>query len=170
MKHLKLKAIGLVIVLVVGLSGFVFADFDSSGSKSPEYTSPSGDAMTFDLEDTGEDQASSGNCAMNPQNGTGQNGSYLEDQQPTPELESTPVSFTEDAQPILDAKAATPSNPQTRGDAPYYTNNMPPTSEEGGNPPANPTTPEPATLLIIGTSLAGFVPLIKRYRRKQIIR
>ncbi|MDR2438396.1 MAG: PEP-CTERM sorting domain-containing protein [Planctomycetaceae bacterium] len=172
--YIKWKEIGFAIILM-GLSGFVFADLDSGSSKS-DYTSPSGDAISFDLDDSG-DQESLGDCTMNPSNGTNSTEAYLED--PTiPESELTTDSFTEDASAVLTAAASFSSdadqNQNTGVSNDGNGGNNPNLSDVVETPeddsPAMPTTPEPATLLIVGVSLAGFVPLVKRYRRKQIIR
>ncbi|MDR2116446.1 MAG: PEP-CTERM sorting domain-containing protein [Planctomycetaceae bacterium] len=169
--YFKLKEIGLAIVLM-GLSGIVFADLDSSGSKAPEFTDPSGASMSFNYEEPGDDQASSGTCATNPSNGNNRNDSYMEEPMNEPEAEF--ASFTDDAQNRL-GEAASPTNRNNmmRGSNLNYPSGDPPSAETNTTTPeipANPTTPEPATLLIIGMSLAGFVPLVKRYRRKQTIR
>jgi hypothetical protein len=165
--YMKLKKVGLAIVLM-GLSGFVFADLDNSGGKMPEFTDPSGTAMSFDYAEPGSDQASLGSCAMNPTTGNGANGAIIEDPQMEPE--SQPVSFVDDAQPLLrSGMAPRPiSNVETDPNYPFYppANPVNPETPDPSNP-LNPTTPEPATLLIIGMSIAGFVPLVKRYRRKQ---
>ncbi|MDR3196491.1 MAG: PEP-CTERM sorting domain-containing protein [Planctomycetaceae bacterium] len=169
--NFKLKEIGLAVVLM-GLSGFVFADLDSGGSgKAPEFTDPAGTVMSFNYEETGDDQASSGTCATNPSNGNNSAESYVEEPIVEPEPQAT--SFTEDAPPLLQSRAAPPTGANVRPnsreplvEAPIALTDNP---QEGNDPPT-PTTPEPATLLIIGVSLAGFVPLVKRYRRKQTIR
>ncbi|MDR1140748.1 MAG: PEP-CTERM sorting domain-containing protein [Planctomycetaceae bacterium] len=162
--YFKLKAISLTVVLM-GLSGFVFADLDFSNRQALEFDS-SGTMVSFAATETGEDQASGDSCTMNPTNGNNVNGSLLESEITEPES-PPPISFTSNAQPLLQGRSASPStNPDTNGQRYPITPDS--TIPDGGNP-GNPTTPEPATLLILGMSLAGFVPLVKRYRRKQTI-
>ncbi|MDR2705140.1 MAG: hypothetical protein LBC02_05110 [Planctomycetaceae bacterium] len=161
--YIKLKKVSLMIILI-GFSGFVFADLDSSGGRAPEFTDPSGAAMSFDYTEPGDDQASLGSCAMNPTNGNAANGSIVEDPQMEPEPQ--PVSFVEDAQPLLRSEMAPRPSPNGTDRNNYPLNPNPPEGPDPPNP-LNPTTPEPATLFIIGMSIVGFVPLVKRYRRKQ---
>jgi hypothetical protein len=161
--YMKLKKVGLAIVLM-GLSGFALADFNNSGSKAPEFTDPSGAAMSFDYSETGSDQASLGSCAMNPTVGNSTNGAIVENPQVEPEPQ--PVSFVEDAQPLL-RSGMTPRSSVGAGTGQNYPLSTSTTSDPSEGGTVNPTTPEPATLLIIGMSLVGFVPLVKRYRRKQ---
>jgi hypothetical protein len=156
---MKLKKVSLTIVLI-GLSGVVFADWNSSGSKAPEFTDTAGTAMSFDYTETGDDQASLGTCAMNPTT-PNTNGVLMEE--PTVEPESQPVSFVEDAQPLLSRMAPQSSDIRTNGS--LVSRNV--SEDSTSTIPLNPTTPEPTTLLIIGMSIVGFVPLVKRYRRKQ---
>ncbi|MDR0705715.1 MAG: PEP-CTERM sorting domain-containing protein [Planctomycetaceae bacterium] len=161
--YMKLKMVSLTIVLI-GLSGFVFADLDNSGSKAPDFTDPSGTAIPFDFAEPGDDQASLGTCAMNPTNGNA-SGELMDE--PIVEPEPQLVSFVNDAQPLLNEMVPQSSNPGTNDSndsLPLVPNNFP----EGSNPPnpLNPTTPEPTTLLIVGMSVVGFVPLVRRYRRK----
>jgi hypothetical protein len=156
------KVVGLTITLMI-FSGFVFADLDNSGSLAPEFTDPSGATMSFNYEETGTDQASLGSCAMNPTAGNNVSGVMLEE--PPVELEPEQASFVDDAQPLLsEMDSRPPYRAIGTNDGPRLLSDPPEGSDSN---PLNPTTPEPATLLIIGMSAVGFVPLIKRYRRKQ---
>ncbi|MDR1270717.1 MAG: PEP-CTERM sorting domain-containing protein [Planctomycetaceae bacterium] len=163
--YFKLKAISLTVVLM-GLSGFVFADLDFSNRQALEFDS-SGTMVSFAATETGDDQASGDSCTMNPTNGNNMNGSLLESEQinSTPEEPQLTSIVTSAESRLQDRSAGSSTNSDTNGTRyPMTSSNLTNTSD-GGNS-ENPATPEPATLLILGMSLAGFVPLVKRYRRK----
>ncbi|MDR1962943.1 MAG: PEP-CTERM sorting domain-containing protein [Planctomycetaceae bacterium] len=178
--QLRLKEVGLMTILI-GLSNVAFADlsttsqgqsivFSAGSSGSSSYLSGSGNAavndggisMTFDVSKAGDDQASLGTCAMNPTSGSSNFESIL-DEIPMEEAEAD-TPFTTFAANAL-AADNTPNSPSNNDDGNNYypPSRLPPIIDP---PPINPTTPEPATLLIIGLSVAGFAPLVKRYRRK----
>jgi hypothetical protein len=159
--YFRLKEIGLAVALM-GLSGFVSADMNIDNSKILKFDS-SGVLVSFDYAETGDNQASSGTCTQNPTNGNSTNIAITEPEAIIAEPEPQ-VSFTANVQPLLRSASAnllTNANANER----QYPPRPPQGTENDGNS-TNPTTPEPATLLILGISLAGFIPLAKRYRRK----
>ncbi|MDR0336908.1 MAG: hypothetical protein LBI18_07445, partial [Planctomycetaceae bacterium] len=56
-------------IVLMGLSGFVFADLNRGSVKVPVVMDDSGKEVSFDYTETGADQASSGTCATNPSEG-----------------------------------------------------------------------------------------------------
>jgi hypothetical protein len=161
--YFGLKEIGLVVALM-GLSGFVSADMNIDNSKILKFDS-SGILVSFDYAETGDDQASSETCAQNPTSNNSMSGAITEPEaiiaKPEPQ-----VSFTANAQPLLRSASASPLINANERQYPLRPNGMTPQETENDGNSANPTTPEPTTLLILGLSLAGFIPLIKRYRQK----
>jgi hypothetical protein len=160
--YMKLKSVGLAIVLM-GLSGVVLADLSTGSSGSTDVG-----GMTFDLEDTGEDQSSLGTCATNSQEGGTTTTTTTVDEPPA-EAETPPESFVNDGATRALASETSDKKSSSQADGSNFSSSSSGNSGDSSNDDSstNPTTPEPATLLIIGMSLVGFVPLVKRYRRKQ---
>jgi hypothetical protein len=156
---LRLEVVVLVALLMV-FSNVAVADIDINRDsilfKTIGDNTPADNPISFEV-NQGGDNSSLGTCAMNPMSGAAMNLETLEEF-PLPEF---PTYFA----------LSMDDNPRFVGTQPASTNipsedinRYPPVLRPLETIPA--TTPEPATLLLMGIGMVGLAPLVRRYRRK----
>jgi hypothetical protein len=175
MKLFLTVKMAVLVAFLVGLANFACADLNvtntiggGNGITSPSFDSPSGDMITFNVDQNSVAQASQGTCVTNPMSGN--NIDAILEELPIFNQLTTEDYVSNDSSTFANDNSSNESGSGQRTgerDITPYPGTLPPTPL-GDTPGAgNPITPEPATLLIVGLGIAGLAPIARRYRRKE---
>ncbi|MDR1483842.1 MAG: PEP-CTERM sorting domain-containing protein [Planctomycetaceae bacterium] len=146
----KIELIFLVLFVVFGLSGVLFADITSGGAD----VSALGDYASEYRVDADQPE-NTNNCTMNSMEGSTAPDTPLDN--PNNWAITAPQPFVED---VWDASNPVSNDDPTIPPPRYYPDTPPPP------PPDTPATPEPATIFVVCAGMCGLAMFKRRKRTK----